>query len=496
MGDVWGSRVKTFQLGVDSLDIETCQSLLNDSTKLVIGERSVEQVERGHLWVKELCGTDQTVYGVNTGFGSLCQSRIEAKDLRVLQENLLKSHAVGVGSCIRPSISRLMLLLKCHSLALGHSGISLKLLKTLLWWFQSGWAPRVPKQGSLGASGDLAPLAHLFLPLLGLGQIEKDGKVLPSGAIEAPDYQLGPKEGLALINGTQFIAAHSVDLVHKARRLMERSLDIAALSIEAAMGSHQPFREELHRLRPHPGAQRVASGLRKRLQDSELAQSHADCDRVQDPYSLRCIPQVVGASWDAVEHLKRVLEVELNAVTDNPVLLSGKEAISGGLFHGEPLALPLDYVGCALHECGALSERRTYLLLDGRYGLPPELVAQSGLNTGFMIAQYTAAALVSENKTLCFPASADSLPTSMGQEDHVSMGSVSARKSLKILRHVEGVIAVEALCAAQAFDFRRPQRSSQAVEQLHREIRCMVPFVEKDVLLGPFIETLMGWVRS
>jgi histidine ammonia-lyase len=335
--------------------------------------------------------------------------------------------------------------------------------------------PVVPEKGSVGASGDLAPLAHLFLPLIGLGEVydkgekRRTGEVLPS--YELSPVRLGPKEGLALINGTQFILAFAIKAVQRAHNCMEAADIIGAMSLEALTGTKAPFDERLHDLRPYTGNKLVAQRLRAILKDSEIMQSHVDCGRVQDPYSLRCMPQVHGASRNAWLHLKELTEIEADSVTDNPVVFGEDDTISGGNFHGQPLALPLDYACFAAAEIGNISDRRCYLLLEGKWGLPMLLMKDVGLNSGFMIPQYTTAALVSENKTLCFPASADSIPTSLGQEDHVSMGSISARKVNTILDNLEHILAIELLTACQAIEFRRPHKSSPVLEFAHDYVR-------------------------
>jgi len=394
-----------------------------------------------------------------------------------------------------------MMILKIHALCKGCSGISLEVIQRIYWHIESNVIPLVPEQGSIGASGDLAPLAHLFLPLIGLGYLSKDGKNYVKSIEILQEHGLTPlklqaKEGLALINGTQFITAHAIVIYEKFRNCLENADIIGALSLEAYLGSPQPFDENLIKLRPHQGAILVAKRIRTFLKDSRFIESHKDCGRVQDPYSIRCIPQVHGASRDAFLHFKEVVECELNSITDNPIIFNENITISGGNFHGQPLALPLDYVGLAASEIGNISDRRTYLLLEGKWGLPAYLIEESGLNSGFMITQYTSAALVSENKSMCFPASADSIPTSMGQEDHVSMGSISARKTLRIVLNLEKILAIELLCAAQAFDFRRPLKSSIILEACHSYIRQKIPHINEDIVLSEIIEIALDIIKS
>ena len=444
--------------------------------------------------VQTIVDSGETVYGVNTGFGSLCTTKISAEDTRILQENILKSHSVGVGENIDTEIAKLMLILKIHSLAQGYSGIALTTLERMIWHVEEDVIPTVPAQGSVGASGDLAPLAHLFLPLIGFGQVMVNGRIHKTADYfkeqQIDPLLLGPKEGLALINGTQFIAAHAVMVVDRLHNCLSTADIIGAMMIEALLGSVKPFEAALHQIRPFPGNIHVAHRMRRLLDESEILHSHADCDRVQDPYSLRCIPQVHGTSRSAWSHLRDQVEIELNAVTDNPILLSATETISGGNFHGQPLALPLDYAALAAAEIGNISDRRIYLSLEGKIeGLPQLLMKNTGINSGFMLPQYTSAALVSENKSLCYPASADSIPTSLGQEDHVSMGSISGRKALQIITNLEQVLAIELLCAAQAFDFRRPLKSSKILEACHAYVRTQVDHAEADRVFAHDIAT-------
>jgi len=395
----------------------------------------------------------------------------------------------------------MMLILKAHSLSLGYSGISLLTLQRILWHIDNHITPCVPSQGSVGASGDLAPLAHLFLPLIGYGEVMVKGVKTPAsamlGSVGLNPLEMGPKEGLALINGTQFIAAHAVFLTEKLQNCLDHADIIAALNLEAMLGSIKAFDPALHELRPYKGVVYVAERMRKLIGNSEIVESHRNCHRVQDPYSLRCIPQVHGASRNAYIHLKQLLTVELNAVTDNPIVFSKDKAISGGNFHGQPLALPLDYVAVAAAELGNIADRRIYLsLMDTIEGLPKLLMKETGLNSGFMIPQYTTAALVSENKTLCFPASADSIPTSLGQEDHVSMGSISALKALRICGNLEKIQGIEMFCAAQGFDFRRPLKSGPLLDACHQHIRSVIPHIDRDVYLGDYINSAISMVRE
>ena len=460
-----------------------------------------EKIRESVRAVSRIVEKGEPVYGINTGFGPLCTTHITAEETRLLQMNILKSHSVGVGKPIATELARLMLILKVHSLARGYSGIAEETLDRILWHLDQNAIPLVPCQGSVGASGDLAPLAHLFLPLIGLGKVTYQGKHIPAAELlkthNLAPLELGPKEGLALINGTQFIAAHAISAIERMHRCLTQADIIGAMMLEGLQGSLKPFHETLHALRPFPASQHVAHRIRSLLKDSEILEDHIDCDRVQDPYSLRCIPQVHGASRAAWLHLKELLEIELNAVTDNPVVLDESLTISGGNFHGQPLALALDYACLAASEIGNISDRRTYLALEGNSpGVPKLLMADTGINSGYMILQYTTAALASENKGLCFPASADSIPTSLGQEDHVSMGSVSGRKVIRVLRNVEKILAIELLTAAQAFEFRKPLKSGILLDEVHRALRERVAFASQDRVFSNDIEQGITMIRN
>lgn len=458
------------------------------------------KVDRSAAFVREMVSHSDVVYGINTGFGPLCDTVISAEDTIQLQRNLLQSHAVGVGAPIPVPIAKTMMIMKAQALAQGYSGVQLRTLERIIWMAEQNIIPVVPSQGSVGASGDLAPLAHLFLPLLGLGSVYYKGSIVSAEmALKAygmSPLQLGPKEGLALINGTQFIAAHAVHALQRMHNALEVADLIGAMSLEGLMGSYKPFDARLHEIRPFPGNQLVAHRLWELLHTSEIANSHPDCGRVQDPYSLRCMPQVHGASRTAWLHLKELTEIEINAVTDNPIVLGQHEAISGGNFHGQPLAIAIDYATVGAAELGNISDRRSYLIIEGRYGLPKLLIPDAGLHSGFMMPQYTAAALVSENKTLCFPASADSIPTSLGQEDHVSMGAIGARKLNQVIDNLEYILAIELLYAAQALDFRRPLRSSDVLEACHARVREVVPFADRDRIFADDINKLQRLVSS
>ncbi|HEU0065556.1 MAG TPA: histidine ammonia-lyase [Flavisolibacter sp.] len=473
-----------FFYGKDKLTVQIAVSLAKGKMKGILGDAEKQRINNSRGYIQNMVANGKTVYGVTTGFGILANTKIDENDASLLQYKILQSHSVGVGDDIAPEIARLMLITKIHSLSFGYSGVQLLTIERILWHLENDILPAVPEKGSVGASGDLAPLAHLFLPLIGLGEVYYNNKKYKSQEIlnqfGLKPVLLTPKEGLALINGTQFILSFAIKAVQRLKNCLDAADIIGAMSLEALTGTKAPFDERLHQLRPFNGNILVAKRLNTLLQHSEIMQSHIDCGRVQDPYSLRCMPQVHGASRNAWAHLKELTEIEANSVTDNPIILNEEETISGGNFHGQPLALPLDYACFAASEIGNISDRRCYLLLEGKWGLPLLLMNNVGLNSGFMIPQYTTAALVTENKTLCFPASADSIPTSLGQEDHVSMGSISGRKLNKVLDNLEYILAIELLCASQAIEFRRPLKSSAILEYAHQYVRSYVGFAEED----------------
>lgn len=487
------------------LDGETLSlQRIKSAQSLAISPSARKKILASRRVVDRLTHSDKAHYGVNTGFGILARKKVAASDLEKLQENLILSHAVGVGDLVPEEIVRLMLLLKANALAKGHSGISLEATERLCEFFNQRLSPLVYAQGSVGASGDLAPLAHLVLAMMGEGEAFLNGKRMPATkALKrcglAP-YKLKSKEGLALINGTQFMLAYAVDALLRAENIAKTADLCAAITLEAMRGSSAPFDARIHALRPQLGQLAVAENIRRLIEGSEIMQSHKDCQKVQDPYSLRCAPQVHGACRDAMDYARRVVEIELNAATDNPLVFENGDVVSGGNFHGEPLALAMDTLAIALAELASISERRVYLLLGGDsvggIDLPKLLMRDTGLNSGFMLPQYTAAALVSENKILAHPASVDSIPTSLGQEDHVSMGSISATKLLKITQNVETVLAIELMCAAQALDFLRPMKSGKGVEAIHKEIRKVVSHAESDRLFHDDIEAMLRLVRS
>ncbi len=491
---------EVFYYGTGRLTVHDAIAIANGKCSGALSEEAIKKINASEKAVQEIVDTQRTVYGVNTGFGILASSPISAGDTAILQNKILQSHSVGVGDPIPEEVAKVMLITKVQALAQGYSGVQLRTLQRIIWHIEHDIIPVVPEKGSVGASGDLAPLAHLFLPLIGLGECFVKGKRKNTLRIlqeyNLDPVPLGPKEGLALINGTQFILSFAVKAVQRMHNCLEAADIIGAMTLESLTGTNAPFDERLHQLRPFAGNKLVAQRLRILLADSAIMQSHLDCGRVQDPYSLRCMPQVHGASRNAWLHLKELTEIELNAVTDNPVIFGAADTISGGNFHGQPLALPLDYACFAAAEIGNISDRRCYLLLEGKWGLPMLLMKNVGLNSGFMIPQYTTAALVSENKTLCFPASADSIPTSLGQEDHVSMGSISGRKLNKVLDNLEYILAIELLTACQAIEFRRPLKSSVVLEAAHSFVRQHVSFAEEDRVFADDINRVATRIKD
>lgn len=447
---------------------------------------ALERVAHNRAYLDEKLKQGKVHYGINTGFGSLCNVVVSHDELSLLQENLVCSHACGFGEMVPVDVVRWMLFLKIKGLCGGHSGVRTIIVERLVDFYNKGIIPVVYEQGSLGASGDLAPLAHLSLPLLGKGKVQYKGEIVDSiVALKAEGIEpiaLAAKEGLALLNGTQFMSAYASWALVAAKRLSGWADLIATLSGEGFMMKPDPFHPRIHSLRPHAGQIKTAENVRLYLAGSALQLQHKE--QVQDPYSFRCVPQVHGASKDALGFFESVVTTEVNAVTDNPLVLHEEDMIvSGGNFHGQPMALQLDFLAIAMAELANISERRTYLLVSGQRGLPPFLAPSAGLNSGFMIAQYTAASIVSQNKQYCTPASVDSIVSSNGQEDHVSMGANAATKLYKVLHNVQRVLAIELLCAAQALDFRRPEKTSEALEKIHTALRAQVTFMDKDRVL-------------
>ena len=453
---------------------------------IALSAAATQRISHNREYLDIILKQGNTYYGINTGFGSLCNVRIKDSELAQLQENLVCSHACGMGDEVPQEIVRLMLLLKVHGLSQGYSGVRTEIVQRLADLYNHGITPVVYELGSLGASGDLAPLAHLCLPLLGKGSVYYKGEKMASAkALELvglQPMQLAAKEGLALLNGTQFMSSYLVWCLMAAKRLMAWADVITAMSADAFMAKDEPFKSPIHRVRPHKGQIATAARILELLQGSEIQQQPKQ--QVQDPYSFRCVPQVHGATKDVTDTVTNVVETEINSVTDNPIVFHDEDAImSGGNFHGQPLALHADFLAIAMSELANISERRTYLLVSGQRGLPPFLAPDAGLNSGFMIAQYTAAAIVSQNKQLCTPSSVDSIVSSNGQEDHVSMGANAVTKLRKVILNVQRVLAIELLTAAQALDFRRPHQSSPAIEKVWKEFRSQTGFMAHDEVL-------------
>jgi histidine ammonia-lyase len=460
--------------------------LKNSGETLEISAAALARITRNREYLDKILEGNDTYYGINTGFGSLCNVRIQDNELSQLQENLVCSHACGMGDEAPAGIVKLMLLLKIHGLSLGYSGVREVIVQRLAAFYNHDIVPLVYELGSLGASGDLAPLAHLSLPLLGKGWVRYKGIKMPAGAALqkagiAP-VALAAKEGLALLNGTQFMSAYITWSLINVKRLLEWADVIGAMSADAFMAKDEPFQAAIHRVRPHKGQVAAAQKILQLLEGSAIQQLAKE--QVQDPYSFRCMPQVHGATKDVADSVQAVLEIEINSVTDNPIVFDDEEAImSGGNFHGQTLAFQADFMAIAMAEIGNISERRTYLLVSGQRGLPPFLAPDAGLNSGFMIAQYTAAAIVSQNKQYCTPASVDSIVSSNGQEDHVSMGANAATKLCRVVKNVQRVLAIELLTAAQALEMRRPNLSSPAIEKVWNDFRKEVSFMAHDEVL-------------
>ncbi len=490
----------THKISAEHLSIERVEQIINENIKLELSEDAVARIEKCRAYLdSKMERHSEPIYGITTGFGSLCNISIKADELSQLQYNLVVSHSCGTGDECEELIVRLILLLKIQSLSYGYSGVQLCTVQRLVDMYNAGVYPVIYELGSLGASGDLAPLAHMSLPLLGLGEVRFEGEKFPSAVINEKfgwgAITLKSKEGLALLNGTQFMSAHAVYSAIMGRRLSRTADSLAALSIDAFDGRIEPFSAEVHDIRPHKGQIETAKAIRTLLDGSEIIGQKKV--HVQDPYSFRCVPQVHGASKDTLEHFERVVETEINSVTDNPNVFSDKDmVISAGNFHGQPLALVMDFCAIAIAELGSISSQRTYQLIAGKRGLPHFLVAKPGLNSGFMIPQYTAASIVSQSKQLCTPASVDSIESSQGQEDHVSMGANAATKLRRVMLNTERVLAIELFNAAQALEFRRPLKSSPMIEDIFKKYREVVSFVEDDTVMYTNIENSVKFLRS
>ena len=474
--------------------------IITKDYKLELDEDARECIVKCREYLdRKIAETDKPIYGVTTGFGSLCDITISADQMAELQVNLIKSHACGIGTRVDNHIVKIMLLLKVQSLSYGHSGCRLETVQRLIDFFNNDIYPIVYEQGSVGASGDLVPLAHLCLPLVGLGEVEYQGEQMSGAKILQlmgwDPIRLGPKEGLALLNGTQNMSAFAVWSLIKAKRITAWADTIAAMSLDAFDGRPEPFNIAVHLVRFHRGQIATAARINEILRGSQLLNQPKK--NVQDPYSFRCIPQVQGAVKDTLSYVKSVVDIEINAATDNPTICPDDDLIiSAGNFHGEPIALPMDFLSIAMSELGNISERRTYKLVSGKRDLPSFLVAEPGLNSGFMIPQYTSASIVSQSKTLCMPSSADSIPTSQGQEDHVSMGANAGTKLLRITENTERVLAIELFTAAQALEFRRPMLSSPFIESVHKAYRAVVPFIDHDVVMYPYIAKTVDFMKN
>jgi len=465
-------------LNPEAIDLATLRQLWAGSPAR-LDDASVQRIAESAASVERIVASGETVYGVNTGFGSLANTRIPDDRLAELQTNLILSHSAGLGEPLPRHVTRLMIVLKLLGLGRGHSGVRPLVVEALQALLDRDAMPVIPSQGSVGASGDLAPLAHMTAALMGHGSIDNAGEAMPAAAalqkLGIAPLQLGPKEGLALINGTQMSTALALDALFAGERVFAAALAAGALSVDALKGSVKPFDPRVSDVRGQPGQIRVAAALAELLDGSAIVASHARCGKVQDPYSFRCQPQVMGAALDLLTNAARTLTIEAAAVTDNPVLF-GEDAISGGNFHAQPVAFAADTIAMALCEVGSISERRTAVLIDPKMsGLPPFLTEDSGVNSGLMIPQVTAAALVAENRSLAFPASVDSVPTSAGQEDHVSMAPIAARKAGTIARNAAGIVAVELIAAAQGVDFHAPLKTSVKLQAVHAKVRAISP---------------------
>lgn len=489
-----------YKITPDNLRIEDLLDILKKKKKLILSSAAVDLINNCRKYLDDkLEKSTAPIYGITTGFGSLYNKTISRDQLNRLQENLVKSHACGIGAIVPEEIVRLMLILKVIALSKGVSGVQLTTVQRLIDFFNEGISPVVFEQGSLGASGDLAPLAHLIIPLLGEGEVFFKGKKYSSMTILKKfgwkPIELQSKEGLALLNGTQFMSAYAVYIIALAERLSTFADIISAISLEAYDGRPDPFFASVHAIRPNPGQVETARFFRKMLEGSQLISRYKP--HVQDPYSFRCIPQVHGASKDTISYARSVILTEINSVTDNPTIFPDEDLIvSGGNFHGQPLALIFDYLAIALSELGSISERRVYRLIAGQRDLPEFLVANSGLNSGFMIPQYTAASIVSQNKQLCTPTSIDSIPSSNEQEDHVSMGANGATRLLRVVDNLAKILAIELFTAVQALDFRRPLKSSEYIEEIVSAYRKKVAFIDNDKLMYDEIARSVEFIRS
>lgn len=491
---------KSYAIGSSQLTIDFCREYLEQHFELTLSPEAIQRIEKCRNYLDEkVKQVDKPIYGVTTGFGSLCNRTISPDQLTTLQENLVKSHACSCGNEVAEPIVRLMLFLKAHALQIGNSGVQVATVQRIVDMLNADVLPVVYDRGSLGASGDLAPLANLFLPLIGLGEVRFKGEKKPTADVMKQfgwePIKLKSKEGLALLNGTQFMSSHGVYALIQAERLKLVADNCAALSLEAFAGLDAPYDDRLHQIRPHQGQISVARHMRELLDGSEMIKTPKP--QVQDPYSFRCVPQVHGASRDAIAYVRSVVETEINSVTDNPTVFPDDDmVVSGGNFHGQPLAIVYDFLAIALAELGNISERRVAQLILGLRDLPEFLVAAPGLNSGFMIPQYAAAAMVSQNKMYCHSAASDSIVSSNGQEDHVSMGANAATKLLPLIENLNRIFGIELLNAAQAFEFRRPVKTSPRLEALLAALRQVCPRVEDDVVMYEQIQRASDLVQT
>lgn len=483
----------------NSLSITDVIKVTKNYEKVEIDSNAIDKIEKSQRYIKKILKTDRVVYGINTGVGELANKMISKTEISTLQKNIIRSHATGVGEKFSEEIVRGVILLRANALAKGYSGVRLELIQLLLELLNNKIYPYIPSQGSVGASGDLAPLSHLALVLIGEGECIQNGERVDSKEIldkkNISHIELGPKEGLALINGTQIMSSIACKVIADSEMLIKNAQIASGMSLEALKGTSKAFDEKIHATRPHKGQVKCAKNMRALLKNSEIIESHTSCEKVQDAYTLRCIPQVYGAIIDTIEFVKNTISVEINSATDNPLIFpDDDEVISGGNFHGEPIAFAMDYMGIAMSEIASISERTIDRMVNPHMSeLPPFLTEKSGLDSGMMIAQYTAASLVSENKVLAHPASVDSIPTSAGQEDHVSMGPIGARHCLKIIENVQNVIAIEMLCAAQGIDFQK-YSPGIGVNLAYKFIRENIKHLDEDRILYKDIEKLNKFV--
>ncbi len=491
------------EINGSNLSPDLIEQILREYRPIKLSAAAIHQIEESRAIIETIIRSGKIVYGVNTGFGKFSDVKISDANIDLLQENLVKSHAAGIGDPFAEEIVKTMLLLKANGLAKGFSGVRLEVVETLIQMFNRGVIPVIPEKGSVGASGDLAPLAHLALTMIGEGEAFYQHERMPAGEAfrkaEIPILKLRSKEGLAILNGTQTMTAIACINLIRAYNILECADIVGAMSTEVLLCTDSAFDARIQSVRNQEGQKVSAENLRTLLQDSPMIRSHADCQKVQDAYSVRCMPQVHGASRDTVHYVQQIVEREINAATDNPLIfVEGGDVVSGGNFHGQPVALVMDFLAIAISEIGSISERRTAWMMDANLsdGLPAFLAKDGGLNSGYMIAQYAAAALASENKSLCHPASVDSIPTSANKEDHVSMGTIGARKCLKVIENVENILAIEWLCAAQAGDFRKPLGFAPRTQRAYQLLREYIPTLEKDRVTSSDIQKAVELLRS